>query len=376
MTALVGTPAPTTNATDNVEGEGEDKAFGQGSETQSLPDDHNDDQKHNSPERREMRGNREQEDDQEGDGEMDQGSVHFARSEQPRSGLRFRQQRASSPLDLASAVPSTTAEATTIVTITATAPRASSAHQVSLHPRSAGRPESSSSSSNGDERSEDEIAPSDLPRQENNQDQRQQSPPDAAQLAKPFQEVAFKCRKEMICPLCRHLHKDQPFQLQGDPTGSSASSTRASSPDLSSLRGGTGGLRSYREVFQSRNSRHSHNPTNISGVIHGGGGGGGDGMSLSPGRHLQQHLRNLMQHQRRNYLQELATHEHPTSGTVLSIVPSFFGESMMTTTRGMVEGGGGSAAGLGTPGAIEGLSGLYLSTTTWLMVYGVPFAAA
>ncbi|KAG0224240.1 hypothetical protein BGW42_005275, partial [Actinomortierella wolfii] len=212
------------------------------------------------------------------------------------------------------------------------------------------------------ERTEDEIAPSGWPKQETNQSQRRPSLHDTQLLEKPVQEcaicldtilprqhatavlacqhtyhlscisVAFKCRREMICPLCRHSHKDQPFQSQGDssPTSTSSPPTRTSSPDFTSPRAGRG-FRHDRDGL-SRRSTHVVGSTT----------------------HLQQHLSNLMQHQRRNYLQELATHEHPTSGTVLSMLPPFFTPPATSTVAAditSVSGGGNRV-----PGEVDGAS--------------------
>ncbi|KAF9337760.1 hypothetical protein BG006_002794 [Podila minutissima] len=109
--------------------------------------------------------------------------------------------------------------------------------------------------------------------------------------------MAFAMGKEMICPLCRYLHKDQPFMtLEAD-------------------------------------MEDKLNPSN---------------------RRLQQ------QHHGRalNTQDTLSSHEHPTSGTVLSMMPSFT-ETFLGPQAGTIQS-----------------SGICLKTSTWLLLYALPFSVA
>ncbi|KAG0089904.1 hypothetical protein BGZ92_004004 [Podila epicladia] len=108
--------------------------------------------------------------------------------------------------------------------------------------------------------------------------------------------MAFAMGKEMICPLCRHLHKDQPFMtLEADMDDKLNSSSR---------------------------------------------------------RSQQQHGRAL------NVQDTLSSHEHPTSGTVLSMMPSFT-ETYLGPQAGTIQS-----------------SGICLKTSTWLLLYALPFTVA
>ncbi|KAF9105690.1 hypothetical protein BGX29_011656 [Mortierella sp. GBA35] len=112
--------------------------------------------------------------------------------------------------------------------------------------------------------------------------------------------MAFAMGKEMICPLCRYLHKDQPFVTLDSDEDLKPSSRRRSpgSPQLST---------------------HTQTSTAI-------------------------------------------LHEHPTSGTVLSMMPSLFETSL----------GHGPTA-----GTIRiAPNGICLRTSTWLLLYALPFTVA
>ncbi|KAF9353340.1 hypothetical protein BGX26_008889 [Mortierella sp. AD094] len=116
--------------------------------------------------------------------------------------------------------------------------------------------------------------------------------------------MAFTMGKEMICPLCRYLHKNQPFMNQESDTDVKPVSGQAiATTDL-----------------QQRSIQNRHP------------------FSRSPVTTL---------------------HEHPTSGTVFSMMPSLFETSL----------GHGPAAGTirTSPG------GICLKTSTWLMLYVMPF---
>ncbi|KAG0365836.1 hypothetical protein BC939DRAFT_456961 [Gamsiella multidivaricata] len=124
--------------------------------------------------------------------------------------------------------------------------------------------------------------------------------------------MAFAMGKEMICPLCRYLHKDQPFMNMGaeDDVKPSASG------------------RPPRAIMMSTSTSTAHQ-------------------------------RRLFQQQ----AQSIATlHEHPTSGTVLSMMPSLFETTL----------GHGPAAGT----IRTSPDGICLKTSTWLMLYAMPFSVA
>ncbi|KAF9311495.1 hypothetical protein BG003_007352, partial [Podila horticola] len=109
--------------------------------------------------------------------------------------------------------------------------------------------------------------------------------------------MAFAMGKEMICPLCRYLHKDQPFMtLEAD-------------------------------------MDHKLN---------------------LPNRRSQQQP----QHRALNAQDTLSSHEHPTSGTVLSMMPSF-NETFLGPQAGTIQS-----------------SGICLKTSTWLLLYALPFTVA
>ncbi|KAF9150105.1 hypothetical protein BG015_008087 [Linnemannia schmuckeri] len=112
--------------------------------------------------------------------------------------------------------------------------------------------------------------------------------------------MAFAMGKEMICPLCRYLHKDQPFMtLESDEDLKPSSTNRRSPP--------------------SSQSSSSHTQTST-------------------------------------------LHEHPTSGTVLSMMPSLFETSL----------GHGPTAGT----IRTAPNGICLRTSTWLLLYAMPFTVA
>ncbi|KAG0032991.1 hypothetical protein BGZ81_009663 [Podila clonocystis] len=103
--------------------------------------------------------------------------------------------------------------------------------------------------------------------------------------------------KEMICPLCRYLHKDQPFMtLEADMDHKLSTSNR-------------------------RSQQQPH-------------------------------------HRALNAQDTLSSHEHPTSGTVLSMMPSFT-ETFLGPQAGTIQS-----------------SGICLKTSTWLLLYALPFTVA
>lgn len=116
--------------------------------------------------------------------------------------------------------------------------------------------------------------------------------------------------KEMICPLCRYLHKDQPFTCLESEDGIKPSSSQATRVDTSSSRAST--------HLRGSNQPSPHSPT--------------------------------------------TWHEHPTSGTVLSMMPSLFETSL----------GHGPTAGT----IRTSPDGICLKTSTWLMLYAMPFLVA
>ncbi|KAG9066421.1 hypothetical protein KI688_001647 [Linnemannia hyalina] len=113
-------------------------------------------------------------------------------------------------------------------------------------------------------------------------------------------EMAFAMGKEMICPLCRYLHKDQPFM------------TLESDEDL--------------KPFSTNHRSPLSSPSSPS------------------------------------HTQASILHEHPTSGTVLSMMPSLFETSL----------GHGPTAGT----IRTAPNGICLRTSTWLLLYAVPFTVA
>ncbi|KAI8363315.1 hypothetical protein B0O80DRAFT_11186 [Mortierella sp. GBAus27b] len=118
--------------------------------------------------------------------------------------------------------------------------------------------------------------------------------------------LAFAMGKEMICPLCRYLHKDQPFMCS-----ESEDDIKHSQPTRMDPR-----VVSHWRRSSQRTTTHSFT----------------------------------------------AWHEHPTSGTVLSMMPSLFETSL----------GHGPTA-----GTIRiSPDGICLRTSTWLMLYAMPFAVA
>ncbi|KAF9195128.1 hypothetical protein BGZ51_004555 [Haplosporangium sp. Z 767] len=137
--------------------------------------------------------------------------------------------------------------------------------------------------------------------------------------------MAFAMGKEMICPLCRYLHKDQPFmslELDEDikPASSSAAATSTTS------------ARSSRATTASTPGQQRH--------------------PFSP-HHDQPY----------NTQHSISTlHEHPTSGTVLSMMPSLFDTSL----------GHGPTAGT----IRTSPDGICLKTSTWLLLYAMPFTVA
>ncbi|KAF9438728.1 hypothetical protein BGZ76_005460 [Entomortierella beljakovae] len=121
--------------------------------------------------------------------------------------------------------------------------------------------------------------------------------------------MAFAIGKEMICPLCRYLHKNQPFMNQ------------ESDGDIKPLFGRSIATATHQTIFQN------HHPFS------------------------------------RSRSQSQSTlHEHPTSGTVFSMMPSLFETSI----------GHGPAA--GTIRTSSG--GIVLKTSTWLLLYALPFTIA
>ncbi|KAF9129982.1 hypothetical protein BGW39_003587 [Mortierella sp. 14UC] len=121
--------------------------------------------------------------------------------------------------------------------------------------------------------------------------------------------MAFAMGKEMICPLCRYLHKDQPFMtLESDEDLKPSTSTNRRTTVAATS-------------FLQSSSSHTQTSTAAS-----------------------------------------TLHEHPTSGTVLSMMPSLFETSL----------GHGPTAGT----IRTAPNGICLSTSTWLLLYAMPFSVA
>ncbi|KAF9987909.1 hypothetical protein BGZ75_010317, partial [Mortierella antarctica] len=124
--------------------------------------------------------------------------------------------------------------------------------------------------------------------------------------------MAFAVGNEMVCPLCRYLHKDQPFMNQEAEEG---------------------------EKSTAQSFGHSSHTTTSTSTS--------TSTATSP-------------HQRHHSIATL--HEHPTSGTVLSMMPSLFETSL----------GHGPAAGT----IRTSPDGIFLKTSTWLLLYAMPFSVA
>ncbi|KAF9959835.1 hypothetical protein BGZ70_008745 [Mortierella alpina] len=133
--------------------------------------------------------------------------------------------------------------------------------------------------------------------------------------------MAFAVGHEMVCPLCRYLHKDQPFMNQESEDG---------------------------EKLTSPNSRRSFHSTAST--------------STSTSTATSPHQRHTFSDRRRNSHSIATLHEHPTSGTVLSMMPSLFETSL----------GHGPAAGT----IRTAPDGIFLKTSTWLLLYAMPFSVA
>ncbi|KAF9281397.1 hypothetical protein BGZ68_006657 [Mortierella alpina] len=133
--------------------------------------------------------------------------------------------------------------------------------------------------------------------------------------------MAFALGNEMVCPLCRYLHKDQPFMNQESEEA---------------------------EKLTSQNSRRSSHTTTST--------------STSTSTATSPHQRHTFTDRRRNSHSIATLHEHPTSGTVLSMMPSLFETSL----------GHGPAAGT----IRTSPDGIFLKTSTWLLLYAMPFAVA
>ncbi|CAO3570332.1 unnamed protein product [Mortierella alpina] len=133
--------------------------------------------------------------------------------------------------------------------------------------------------------------------------------------------MAFAVGNEMVCPLCRYLHKDQPFMNQESEEG-----VKLASP----------------------HSRRSF-PSTVS-------------TSTSTSRATSPHHRHTFSDRRRSSHSIATLHEHPTSGTVLSMMPSLFETTL----------GHGPAAGT----IRTAPDGIFLKTSTWLLLYAMPFTVA
>ncbi|KAF8925957.1 hypothetical protein BGZ58_000329 [Dissophora ornata] len=120
--------------------------------------------------------------------------------------------------------------------------------------------------------------------------------------------MAFAMGKEMVCPLCRYLHEDQPFMSLEAEDG--VKPTTASFP-------------TRRSPHHHTTAYHPHPSSSSTASTH---------------------------------------HEHPTGGTVLSMMPSLFETSL----------GHGPAAGT----IRTSPDGICLKTSTWLMLYAFPFSIA
>ncbi|KAF9907476.1 hypothetical protein BX616_000410 [Lobosporangium transversale] len=140
--------------------------------------------------------------------------------------------------------------------------------------------------------------------------------------------MAFSMSKDMVCPLCRYVHKDQPFMnLDSEddikPTSTTTATTTMSTMTTSSIH--------YRRLFQrpQQQQQQQHHP-----------------FSHPPPT-----------------LSSMSTlHEHPTSGTILSMMPSLFEASI----------GHGPTAGT----IRTSPDGIFLKTSTWLLLYAMPFTVA
>ncbi|KAG0084766.1 hypothetical protein BGZ93_005446, partial [Podila epicladia] len=184
--------------------------------------------------------------------------------------------------------------------------------------------------------------------------------------------MAFSMGKEMVCPLCRYLHKDQPFMcLESDTKPLRTLSTSTTTTSTASPGATTAAPRGM-------NGRNRHNSI-----------------------HLQQHLSNLVQHQRHHqrHRRDNSTSSQdnttppstppassPGGSSVLSSIPFFGGSSTSSAFHGRPvssqlynynrrnSNGPRDAYPSTSPFSIP--HGHFINMTTWFMLYGVPFSVA
>lgn len=189
----------------------------------------------------------------------------------------------------------------------------------------------------------------------------------------PFRRMAFSMGKEMVCPLCRYLHKDQPFMcLESDtkPRRTLATSSTTTNTTMAT----PGATTSTSSPTRGMNGRNRHNSI-----------------------HLQQHLSNLVQHQRHHQRhrrdnstssQENTTPPStppatlPRGSSVLSSIP-FFGTSSTSLAfhgrpvSSQLYNYNSARDTYPSTSPFSAIShGHYINMTTWFMLYGVPFSVA
>ncbi|KAK3832800.1 MAG: hypothetical protein J3R72DRAFT_495129 [Linnemannia gamsii] len=192
--------------------------------------------------------------------------------------------------------------------------------------------------------------------------------------------MAFTMGKEMICPLCRFLHKDQPFMSPEEvssklPVPSSPNAVAAAAAVAASAAAIASSQTTPVNSATVSSGRNRHRNNSI---------------------HLQHNLSNLMQHQqrrrstydlRRASVTSLSSSSPPSpstpvtppvqdspdsEGSILSRV-SFFG----ATSHAQQQEQPPPAPSLSVPSSSAPLQpNAYLNMSTWFMLYGMPFSVA
>ncbi|KAF9324925.1 hypothetical protein BG006_000107, partial [Podila minutissima] len=185
--------------------------------------------------------------------------------------------------------------------------------------------------------------------------------------------MAFSMGKEMVCPLCRYLHKHQPFMcLESDAKPLRTPSTSSTTTSTTAFPG------TATTSPRGMNGRNRHNSI-----------------------HLQQHLSNLVQHQRHHQRHRrdnsTSSQENTTppstppttslrGSSVLSSIPFFGSSSTSSAFHGRPvssqlysynrrnSNSPRDAYPSTSPFSIP--HGHYINMTTWFMLYGVPFSVA
>ncbi|KAF9101246.1 hypothetical protein BGX29_005851 [Mortierella sp. GBA35] len=170
--------------------------------------------------------------------------------------------------------------------------------------------------------------------------------------------MAFTMGKEMICPLCRFLHKDQPFmgpeEVSSKPVTSAIAVVAAASVTAASV-------------------ASTQTTTAASAMV-----GSGRNRNRNNSIHLQHNLSNLMYHQQRRR----STYDLRRA-SVTSLSPSAPPVPSPVQDSPDSEGSILSSVPSSSPSASSPISPIsiqqphaYLNTSTWFMLYGMPFSVA